>query len=213
VPGRHVEVLHGIGPVPDGFIGLPPDGTGKKLRTKDRGAGGHDQMVSLAGAETWTAYVDAVVLAQNKHHLTVFNGDATKVVRVRKLFAVNLQSAAVTGVWCRFDVKFATASSAGTTVTPVSMDSANVALPAGVVVRTNATVTDGALLYPWVTTTDEETVVPGLSKALFQQSMNIIPESGEMQEPVLRQGQGLTVKQITAATVGSYGWLAVFTVE
>jgi hypothetical protein len=29
----------------DGFITLPPDSTGKKLRTRDRGAAGHDQYV------------------------------------------------------------------------------------------------------------------------------------------------------------------------
>lgn len=31
--------------MPDGFVTLPPDSTGKKLRTRDRGAAGHDQYV------------------------------------------------------------------------------------------------------------------------------------------------------------------------
>ena len=198
----------------DGFVQLPADGSGKKLRTRDRGTAGHDQYVALAGAETWSAYADAVAHAQNKHHLTIFNGTgSSKVIRVKKLFAVNLQSAAVTGVIERFDIKRATASSAGTVITPVAHDSTNAALPSAVSVRTGATVTEGSLFWPWVTSSEEETPVPALSKALFQQAVNIIPEGPEVQELVCREGEGITVKQITAATVGSFGWIVVFTAE
>lgn len=200
--------------MPDGFVQVPPDGAGKKFHTRDRGALGHDQYMAIAGGESWCVYADAVAFAQNKHHLTIFNATGSgKVVRVKKLFAYNLQTAAIAGVIVRFDIKRVTAASAGTTIAPVTMDSSNTALPAGVTARTNGTVTEGALFYPWLTQNDEELATQPFSKAAFQQSVNILPEGNEIQEHVCREGEGLTVKQITAATVGSYGWLAVFTAE
>jgi len=200
--------------MPDGFIQLPPDGTGKKLRTRDRGASGHDQYVTIAGGESWCAYADAVAFAQNKQHLTLFNASGSgRVLRVKKLFAYNLQTVAVTGVVVRFDVKKVTASSGGTALTMQPMDSLNAALPAQVSARTGATVTEGPLFYPWVTQNDEELATQPFSKAAFQQSINILPEGNEIQEHVCREGEGLTVKQITSTTAGSYGWLMVFTVE
>src|SRR5688572_13159070 len=110
----------------DGFVQLPPDGAGKKLRTRDRGAAGHDQYVSLTAADTWVAYADAVAFAANKHHIALFNAaGSAKVLRVKKLFAVNLQTGTVTGVVARFDIRRISAASAGTTITPVAHDTQN----------------------------------------------------------------------------------------
>jgi hypothetical protein len=198
----------------EGFVQLPSDGSGKKLRTRDKGAAGHEQYVALAGAETWDALADAVVPAANKHHISVFNAAGSgRVVRIKKLFAVNLQTAAATGVVLRFNAMRITAASAGTTITPVAHDTANAALPAGVTVRTNGTVTESSVYFPWVTTSEEETPVAALSKSLFQQSINIIPEGPEVQEYVLREGFGFSVKQITSSAVGSFAWFIVFTVD
>lgn len=199
------------------YIGLPPDGGGKKSRARSRTIGAntvYEQYVALGAQDTYFAYVDAAAFAASKHHFTLFNAaGSTAVVKLRKLFAINLQSVAVTGVFVRFDVKRCSAVSAGTLVTPEKADSSNAALPAQVTVRTGGTVTEGNLLFPWITSNDEETAVPGLSKALFQQSVNVLLEGPEIQELACRAGEGVTVKQITATTVGSYGWLAAFTVE
>jgi hypothetical protein len=167
-----------------------------------------------AARETWVAYANAVAFANGKHHLTVMNDAASgRLVKVRKLFAVNLQTAAITGIVQRFDIQRCTSSSAGTVVTPQAFDFTNAALPAGVHVRTGATVGGGVLLYPWVTTSEEETAVPAISKSLFQQSVNIIPEGLEVQEHNLREGHGLTVLQNINSTVGTFGWIVVFTAE
>jgi hypothetical protein len=198
------------------FVGLPPDGAGKKLRTRSRTVGAnlvHEQALFAAAAETWTAYANAVAFAASKHHITLFNPAASgRVARIRKLFAVNLQTALVTGIVQRFDCKRCSAASAGTLVTPETHDTTNTAL-GGVEVRTGATVTAGATLFPWITSTDEESTVPTLSKAVFQQSVNIIPEGVEVQEIVCREGQGFTVQQAFSSVVGLYGWILVFTVE
>lgn len=198
----------------DGFVQLPPDSTGKKLRTRDRGTAGHDQYVAVSAAETWVALADTVASANGKQHISIFNATGSgKLVKLRKLFAINLQTAAVTGIVQRFDIKRTTAQSAGTAITPRALDTANAALPAQVTVATAATVTEGVLLFPWVTSSEEETAVPALSKSLFQQSVNVLLEGNEIQELALREGEGATVKQAVNSTVGSFAWLLAFTVE
>jgi hypothetical protein len=203
--------------VTESFVQLPADSTGKKLHTRQRVIGANtvqEEATWRPGRETWYAYADAVAFAANKHHISIFNAAGSgKIIRVPKLFAINLQSAAVTGIIDRFDFKKITASSAGTTITPESADTSNPALPAQVTVRTNGTITEGNVLFPWLASSEEETAVAGLSRSMFQQWSNIIPEGEEIQEPTAREGQGLTMKQITSSVVGSFGWLMVFTVD
>ncbi len=200
----------------ESYVQLPPDSTGKKLHTRQRVIGANtvqEEATWRPGRETWYAYADAVAFVANKHHISIFNASGSgKIIRVVKLFAINLQSAAVTGIIDRFDFKKITASSAGTTITAEAADTNNAALPAQVTIRTNGTITEGNVLFPWLASSEEETAVVGLSRSMFQQWSNIIPEGEEIQEPTAREGQGFTMKQITSSTVGSFGWLMVFTV-
>lgn len=199
------------------IVQLPADSTGKKLRTRSRSIAGntvHEQGMFLAAAESFVAYANAVVFAANKHHIDIFNAAGSgKIVKVKKLFAVNLQTVAVTGIVNRFDVKKSTNATGGTAVTPEKLDSDNANLPAGITVGTGRTVTEGNVLFPWLASSEEETAVVALSKSLFQQAVNILMEGNEIQELTLREGQGMTVKQITSSAVGSFGWILVFTVE
>lgn len=202
----------------ESFIQLPADSTGKKLRTRQRSISGQtveEQAVMLAGMDTWWALADNVVPAANKHHIAILNGAGSGVViRIRKLFVISLQIAAVTGAVMRCDIKKTTAQSGGTAITPQSMDSNNVAIPAQVLIATApASVTEGAILFPTMITAEEEPATQALSKSQFQAYNNLILEGPEMQELVLREGQGLTVKQITSVAVGSLAWLMGFTVE
>lgn len=201
----------------ESYTQVPPNSTGNKLRTRTRVIGAdtvHEQGVFTAALPTYYAVADAVALAANKHHLALFNDVGSGVVvAVKKLFQINLSLAAVTGAALRFDIKKATASSAGTTITPQTMDSSNPALPAGVTVRTGATVTEGGLLFPYTTQSDEIAAANTAVANYLTQYNNLILESSEMQELRLREGEGLTVKQITSSTVGSFAWLIGFTVE
>lgn len=203
--------------MPEGLVQVAPDSTGKKVRTRERVVGANtvqEQGIFQVSNDTWVAYANAIAFAANKHHISLFNAAGSgKILKARKLFAINLQTGAVTGIALRFDVKRITAASAGTLITPVSMDTADAALPAGVTVRTNGTITEGAVLFPWMTSSEEETAVVALSKTLFQQIANILLEGPEIREYTCREGEGLTVKQITSSTVGSFGWILVFTVE
>lgn len=201
----------------ESYTQVPPNSTGNKLRTRSRVIGAdtvHEQAVFTAAMPTFYACADAVALAANKHHISLFNASGSGVlVCVKKLFQLNLSLAAVTGVALRFDIKRTTAQSAGTAVTPVSMDSNNPALPAQVTCNTGGTITESSLLFPFITQSDEVTAANTAVANYLTQYGNLVLESAEMQEIRLREGQGLTVKQITSSTVGSFAWLMAFTVE
>lgn len=202
--------------MPESYIQLPPDSTGKQLRTRTKtilGQTVHEQAVYQTALPTFFAIADAVALAANKHHLSIFNGAGSgKMVTIRKLFQINLSLSAVTGVVLRFDIRRSTAQSAGTAITPVSADTDDT-LPAGITVATGATVTNGGLLFPFTTQSDELTASNAAVANYLTQYNNLMMESAEIKELRLRPGEGFTVQQITSSTVGSFAWLVAFTVD
>lgn len=187
------------------------------MRTRTRVVGAntvHEQAVYASAKDTWYALADAVAFAANKHHMSILNAAASGViVKLRKIFPVNLALAAVTGVAIRFDFKRATAHSLGTLITPNAADTGNTALPAGLTVRTGATVTEGALLWPYTVANDEVGATQAFPSSQLMQALNTIPDGSEIQELTLREGEGATIKQITSSTIGSFGWLMVLTSE
>lgn len=195
------------------------------IRTRTRTVGGtivHEQVVSLRDVDTWFAYADAVAFAQNRHHLTVLNNTSAPeaLLKLRKLFALNLSTGAIAGAVVRFDVKRARptvvdlATVGGTRLTPVPADTTNRALDAGIYVGTgNTGLTEGPVLFPFLTVTEEVPATQGLTVASFQQQESLLFEGPEIQEIAVRGGEGVTVKQITNTAVGSFGWLLLFTLE
>ena len=200
----------------ESYSQIPPNSTGNKMRTRSRLIGAdtvHEQAVFTAAMPTYYALADAVALAANKHHIAIFNqAGSNQVISIKKIFQINLSLSAVTGVALRFDVKKATAVSAGTAITAQSVDSTNPALT-NVTINTNGTVTEGALLYPYITQSDEVTAANTAVANYLTQYNNLALESPEIQEHRLRPGEGMTIKQITSSTVGSFAWLVAFTVE
>lgn len=203
--------------MPESYTQVPPNSTGNKLRTRSRVIGAdtvHEQGIFSAALPSYYAIADNVAFAANKHHLTIANaGGSGKVLAIKKLFSINLALSAITGVAVRFDIKRATTVTGGTAVTPVSMDSNNPAL-SGITVTTGASsVTEGALLFPLTTQNDELTAANTAVANYLMAATNLVLESPELQEIRLRPGESFTVKQITSTTVGTYAWLAAFTVD
>jgi hypothetical protein len=204
--------------MPESYIQVPPNSTGSKVRTRSRVIGAntvHEQAVYQAALPTYYALADAVTCAQNKQVISILNDTGSgKVVALKKLFIINTQLSTVTGVALRSDVKRATAHSGGTVVTPASADSANPAIPAQITVRTAATsVTESTLLFPLTYTNDEVGATQAFPTAQLMAGLNWFPEGAEVQEVRLREGEGLTIKQITNSTVGQFAWLIVFTID
>lgn len=203
--------------MPESYVQVPMDSTGKKLRHRERVLGGntvYEQAVFQGALPTFYVLADAVAPAQNKQVLSAFNDTGSGVVlELRKLFMINNQLAAVTGVAIRMEVKRATGHSGGTSITAQTADSANSSLPAQVTFRTAGSVTESSLLFPITLTNDEVGVTQAFPSTQMMAGFNWAIEGPEVQGLRLREGEGLTIKQITNSAVGSISWLAVFTAD
>lgn len=202
----------------ESYTQVPPNSTGNKMRTRTRVLGAdtvHEQAVFNGALPTYYALADNVAFAANKHMISIHNATGSgKMIVLKKMFLINLSLSAVTGVALRQDVKrFSVAHTGGTAITPVSCDSVNPALPAGVTVKTGATVTDVTLLFPIVFTNDETGATQAFPTTALQAGINWLPEGQEVQEIRLREGEGVTIKNITSTTVGSYAYMLVFTLD
>lgn len=202
----------------ESFTQVPPDSTGNKMRTRSRVIGAntvHEQAVFTGANPTYYALADNVAFAANKQMISIYNAAGTGVLVVlKKLYLINLQLAAVTGVAVRQDVKrFSAVHSAGTLVTPTTCDSANPALPAGVTIRTGGTVTDLTTLFPLTFANDEVGATQAFPSVQLQAGISWLPEGPEVQEVRLREGEGVTVKNITSTVIGNFAYMWVFTVE
>lgn len=191
----------------DTFTQVPPDSNGDKLHMRERVRGVDtvlQQAIFLAHGQTWSTVADAVAFAQNKHHISILNAAGSgKCLTIHDLRWVNLSLTAVTGVGIRWDVKKITAHSGGTALTAEAWDTLNDTLPAGITVRTGATsVTEGNLLFPFTSHNDE---IPLTGLNAQQLGNSILPGMGDVKSGALvfREGQGMTVKQITNSVVGS----------
>jgi len=201
----------------EAFIQLPSDGTGKKTRTKSKTVSSnvvHETYIVQGADPTYYIFVAAQALAANKYHLAFLNAAASgQIIRLRKLFFLNAQLAAVTGVGVQFDVRRISSISGGTTITPNPMDTADGALTNFTCVSAPTSVTEGVLLYSWFTNNDEIGLTNAFPTAMLQALGNAMPEGNELKELNCREGEGFTVKQITSTTIGSYAMLAVITKE
>lgn len=202
----------------DSYTQVPPNSTGNKMRTRSRVIGSdtvHEQAVFNGALPTYYALADAVAFAANKHMISIHNATGTgKMIVLKKMFLINLSLSAVTGVALRQDVKrFSAVHTGGTAITATTCDSTNPALPAGVTIKTGATLTDVALLFPIVFTNDETGATQAFPTTALQAGINWLPEGQEVQEIRLREGEGVTIKNITSTTVGSYAYMLVFTLD
>src|SRR5918992_5020766 len=107
----------------DSFFQIPPDSTGKKIRTDQQTIGANTveiQYVRENEPATFLAIADRIVPAVNKYILTLFNTSATRKVVIQRAFVYNWQTAAQTGVLLEYEFRRITARTAGTTITPIA---------------------------------------------------------------------------------------------
>lgn len=161
-------------------------------------------------AETWVVRSDETTWSVNKSMLGLFNGGgSSKVVRVYRIWFANAQPTAVTGGWQ--EVELWTVSNlvigGGASLTPVPYDPSNSALDAAIVAYTGGTATDDTLFRKIMRDTDE--VAVGGQK--FACWMAMVPlslawdagySSTEVKPLVLRPGEGIHMKAISAISTG-----------
>lgn len=197
------------------YTQVPPDSTGDKLSMRERVRGADtilEQAVYIGEAPTYQYWANDVAPAASKHMLTLFNGSGSGgVVKVHALRAYLLQTAAVTGVVLRWDVLKCSTSSAGTALTVEKWDSGAAALNANITGRTNGTVTSGNRLSGMIVSGEEHTTA--LPQRLAE-GVDLMPFNLVKSNPfTLREGEGITVQNVTSSTVGTFGVLCVFSVE
>lgn len=160
--------------------------------------------------DRWLVYYTPTTNAASREVAELFNADATQVVRVHGLWIIPTLTS-ITGVQIGYDINKITSvgTTGSTTVTPRAMDSTQAALDADITARFGSTA--GAALdfkyFEAYIFNDETNPSTG-----FIGYQNLLPLVGfETAEFVLRQNQGIQIKQQAAGTVGLTGALIYFT--
>lgn len=166
---------------------------------------------------THTLTVQGTAFASNKSLLSLFNGAGSgRVLRVYRVWCLNHQTGAVTGVMTALELRRITASTGGTAQTAVKHDTASASLPAQVTAAAGPTDTATDLFRRVLWSGDEPTVGTGTNDEL-----ECLPENGKIWdagygdtnvEPItLREGQGISVRQPGANTIGVIDVMFEFT--
>jgi hypothetical protein len=172
---------------------------------------GHDGHI-IGSKDDFLAYYTPVTNANNREVGSLFNADAAVVVRVRGIWLMPTMTA-ITGAQIGFNVN--RISSLGTTgavaVTPRPMDTTYATLDPQITAWYGSTA-GAALVYTYFAqyTFNEET------NAAFGMVplVNMLPQMGNQTvEIVLRQNEGVQVKQNVANIVGLTGLMMYFVVE
>jgi len=200
----------------DLHIQLPADSTGKRLHTRvatSQGVQVHQEYQVVSDAATYYAWSGTQTMINNKYLLAITNTDSTQVIKVRKLFLVNGQLAAATGVMVPFNVCRIGTTSGGASVVATANDTNDGALAGVTIVSSPTTVQLWGYLWPWFTNNDEIGATGGFPQHTIQSLGNLMMEGPDIRPLTLRQNQGVAVRWSTTSVVGTFGVLAVFTVE
>lgn len=167
---------------------------------------------------TFSVFSSAVSIANNKSMLSILNASGSGVViKLREAKIVNAQNTAVTGIIAQFNLLRMTGHSAGTTITPLAMDSLD-SINGSVTVRTGGTITgESANIINSIKYSSDEWGVGAQDVESLDHIMqvfgNLIEQKPGCKPLTLREGEGLTIKQVTNSSVGSFDLILVFTQE
>lgn len=168
-------------------------------------------------AQTYRAVISGATFASAKTMLGLFNGSGSgRILRVKRIWQLNNQTATVTGVLTTMEVRKTSAQSGGTSVTPLKMDSNSENIPAQVLCATGPTVTLVAgqfMRWMWSNdepaasslTSDETETIPALS-IVFDATGD-----ADLEPLVLREGEGVSVYHAGSTAVGICDVIIEFT--
>jgi len=169
-------------------------------------------------AQTYRAVVSGATFASNKSLLTIFNGSGSgRVIRVKRVWQLNNQTAGVTGVITTMELRRISASTGGTAQSVVKMDTSSENLPAQVTVATGPTdslTSDPAMMrYMWsndepaasTLSSDETETIPALALVF-----DVVGDA-DLEPLTLRTGEGLSVRHTGSTAVGICDVIIEFT--
>lgn len=186
-----------------------------------------DESGHIAGSlPTYLYTTPAAAVGADKLYFDFFNATGSgKIIDVRGIWAVPKTDVAVTGALAiRVDLYRTSAVGTGGTVASYKsatrdvgggnicpFDTDNAALPAQITARWLPTA--GATISEWILPTYSLGEESATSMAYISQYQNLLPALFFGQKFVLRENQGLLVKQGSIASVGNIGFIMCFTVE
>lgn len=203
-------------------------GSGAVIATHLAGGKEHQVMMTADPAghirgslPAWGLVVPPAAVGVSKIYFDLFNTSAS-TLKVRKLFAIVATDVAVTGVvGVRVDTMRTSAVGTGGTAATTTASASKTAAAFWPFATTN-TLTAGitARAVPTAGATDEQWLFPGYllteetsPAAAVAQFYNLLPELGTEQAIELPTNKGLKVVQGSVASVGTVGFLVVFTIE
>lgn len=158
--------------------------------------------------ETYSAW-QTVSFSANSSMIGVFNGaSSTHLIKVYRIFCLNVQTAAITVEVTGLEMWTTTAQTGGSSITPVAHDSDNEALDANVSIAYGATVTRDQRLrrWPWYV---DEFAAGGVAASAWEviPALNIVWDLGygvRYVDPILlRPNEGIDIWHLGTTTVGS----------
>lgn len=169
-------------------------------------------------AATFCAYALGIAIGNNKSMMSIVNASGSTVkIRIREIRIINVQNTPVTGVISDYRLLRCTGHSSGTNITPLAHDTSDT-LNGSVTVKTNGTISGEAAnpLRRWQFSTDEWGV--GASDVEsnshdIQMNKSLFDTAPKTKTITLNANEGITIKQVTNSTVGTFDILVVFTQE
>ena len=170
-------------------------------------------------ANYYTAAVTAGLNIRDKAMIGLYNGTGSGlVVRVYRIFMLNNQTVAVTGVVNPYTLYRITTGSGGIFCQYVKHDSQSITLPSQIVISSGMSYTAGDVLRKVVWSSDEPlaTDANGIDELETIPSLNVIWDStlATTSEPIIcREGYGIALINNHTAPVGIVDLFIEFTAE
>jgi hypothetical protein len=164
---------------------------------------------------SFVAYVQGSAISLNGSLISLVNTSAASLIYVYRIRLINVQNSAVPGAIVNFQMNRITGHSAGTLVTVNTYDTLDT-LDDGVSVRTNGTVAgETTPSLRRVTWSSDEWGVGSPDVESNQHDTQLFADLfspyDRMKPLVLRQNQGVHIKQVNNTAVGSFDVMIEFT--
>jgi hypothetical protein len=215
--------------MPESYIQLPADSTGKKVRSIEETIGTnvvHTEIFQHRQLPTFIAHAYDIAPAANAYMIALLNRNSAKVVRIWRANMYISSATAVTGVLLTASlvrISATAALSGGTAVTPVQMDTQDT-LPANIDIQTKptSTITVVGEFKRFLLSSDEAAVstldADAFAAEVFPRDANALLEFNiPMTKPLTLRTDGVTFQgfaiQNLVGAAGLVGLQILFTVS